>query len=237
MISIYEYALLASDVYQESYQPFPLALKARGWSRVEELILHEGGFLSRFYHRKKYPRDCVIAYRGTKITRPDNWFNDAEILFNIKPFYKNRAESFYLTVNRYLRDNNIHFNPKLTGHSLGGLLAKLTAIHYQLYAVAFNAPGIGSNLGVNANIPHPKILNIDAKEGSFNKLGKKIGQEIKIDVAENIRQCDKYSIRDFFKPNPEGALSRWAICKYHKHQLEYMLESIKKNVKLKNMKF
>lgn len=124
----------------------------------------------------------ILALRGTDPTNAAHLLADAQYLFNTAPFMYDEAIKYY----QYLQTLPVLKNYPLracTGHSLGGIIAKMIAPITSLSTYTFNSPGVRqclqeNNLPENINHHTQEILTFIAKGdviGNFrsdNDLGK-----------------------------------------------------------------
>lgn len=102
------------------------------WRRDERWWAVNGYFSAR-YSRDGDSR--VLAFRGTNPTDIGDLFDDGLIATNRAPVQA--LQALVTAAGAGLRSGDY-----LTGHSLGGALALITAAHMGLPAVSFNAPGV-----------------------------------------------------------------------------------------------
>jgi len=207
-VSVIECAILSADVYNpKSHSNY---LKQINWFAIDlpsntkrkSLNLKYGHpFFARIYIKKSpnygKPTAAVIAYRGTQFTKHiNNDIDDAEIALHIQPGDEDLAKAFYTSANQYIM-KNYKLQPRLTGHSLGGAIAQLTAIASAFHpqTIVFNSPGVGDVVG-NSNRQFPYIHNIDSRDGEINKVGKEVGTVTDINVTQDEIQVKKYGWLD-----------------------------------------
>ena len=136
MPSVYDCAVLSEDVYESSRGRVASGL---GWSRLRP---HEGshGFYAALYIKGS---EVVISYRGTDDLA--DGVADAQMgpgLSRIPPHQSRQALDYFNQCTRYCY-NVI----AMTGHSLGGALAKIVSQTQGVMAIAFNAPYVGDLSG------------------------------------------------------------------------------------------
>jgi hypothetical protein len=166
VITIADCAYLAEDVYD------PTSRAPGGWTPIPGLEVgwwHGYGFFGRAYRSSK---GVVLAFRGT---------NDAlDVIGSWPALGVGAAPAVQTDWGVWLaRETRRRTGPgiALTGHSLGGALAKAVATWVDAPAVAFNAPGLMSEAGpVLAYLgglgPHqPKITNVAAIGDMVSALG------------------------------------------------------------------
>jgi len=136
MPSVYDCAVVSEDVYESGCGNLASGL---GWSRHRP---REGthGFYAALYIKGS---EVVISYRGTDDL--DDGIADAQMgpgIGRIPPHQSRQALAYYNLCTRY-RYNIV----AMTGHSLGGALAKIVSQTQGVMAVAFNAPYVGDLTG------------------------------------------------------------------------------------------
>jgi hypothetical protein len=218
-ITIYEYALMSADVYSDT--AINPALAKFDWQRDNTIACapFDHGFFARLYYKPTISH-YVLALRGTLLDQLGTVFADAQFAFGDRPTLYKQAVAFYTDVCQALKEGiqKAQANVSTTGHSLGGIMAKLLGVDYDLMTVAFNAPGIGDMSGVVSGQPHRNILNIDSREGAINKFGPSIGQTIKINVKEGNEACKIADDTKFPVSEVE--------CVYKKHSIDDMVSSL-----------
>ena len=155
-----------------------------GWQQVHRLstqYARHHSFYAELFVLVQHDRavEAVVAFRGTLITQLRNDWSDIKITtMHRLPVNFSQALAFYGHAERFLKKQYSYTVPlSVTGHSLGGMIAKLVAIKRHSKAVAFNAPGIGEEKLVNAHHDYRhQIVNINSTKGAINKIGKSIGQ-------------------------------------------------------------
>ena len=163
----------------------------------------------KFRHGKA--TDAVVAIRGSQswedflidaITWGSDVLGDGDST-QLPWHYYPRALGFYWQARKYLRHYFPHLELlKLTGHSLGGGLAKLivTDAGVGVPCCVFNAPGV-------ADLPEVKkfhrgfIKNINARYGFINKVGVTMGTIDWVDVPNDGSQAKAlfhdFDLKDF----------------------------------------
>lgn len=165
-----EYARLADDSYNDRREEFRSRKELTiGGSRYE--VLNVANDPKTSYQGTAYRRvdtgEVIIAHRGTEPNAKDAG-TDAGMVFNRRNNQLNEAIEFTERVMALAKQEaekkGQPLSVSVTGHSLGGTLAEITAAKYGLHAETFNAygPGALKNLGgygVNVHAPHPNIVN------------------------------------------------------------------------------
>ena len=167
-----EYARLCADSYEDHSKWVgsneSLALKG---SELRYKVLAVANDPKTGYQGAAYQRvdtgEIVIAHRGTEPNGKDAG-TDAGMVFNRRNNQLNEAIEFTKRVMALAKQEaekkEQPLSVSVTGHSLGGTLAEITAAKYGMHAETFNAygPGALKNLGgygVNVHAPHPNIVN------------------------------------------------------------------------------
>jgi len=184
-----ELAVLSEDVYHNMSQ-----LTGNKWKAVGIPIKNDAsGFYSRLYaHNNEY----VIAMRGTEITDWGDLVADFGIIrrkFGVQFLNALNAYNVYLGQARKA-------SLTITGHSLGGALAKYVAAKHGVNAVAFNAPGIKGMGGLSSKHAKATIHNVNAILDPVSKFGDSFG------TSEHIMVSGIPIIPDILEPVLVGKL-------------------------------
>lgn len=250
MANVIDYALLSQDVYRNQPAGPESELWNHGWQPVPlegtpSASSDANNFYGRVYLNRK-TREMVVAYRGTVPTpsHSQDIVADWDIVVKEIPseYYPQAIRLFSAAMN-YARANNIPSNKvSITGHSLGGMLAKIVAAHNpDIIAVVFNAPGIGEVQGIDPNKAYPNIYNIDSTYGVINKINKQVGSDSTVDSGSVL--CHS---RILFAKNQRlttskltketeasasislGLTSLLAMCAYNQHSMDNMVKALEK---------
>lgn len=229
-LSIFEYGLMANDVYLDEKEPMLPTLTAYGWGRLvdDETKKHRAGFYARLYYNPIFDH-YVIAFRGTSFSSPATLLADAQYTTGHKPKIYQQAVIFYAELLENLSDvENPQAQISFTGHSLGGIIAKILAVETGVRAVAFNAPGIAKVSGANGKNKYPHIINVNSEKGLINKVGNQVGKEYKLDLLHGNLACKAPSIMHI-------PLMR-VQCIADKHKMVNVLDAVKHHPELSYMR-
>jgi len=169
-INAAEYARLSSDSYNDRSQE-KNSDKTVTVGGVDYKILDVANDPKTGYQGTAYRRvdtgEVVIAHRGTEPDGKDIKA-DAGMVFNGRNSQLDEAMKFteraLAIAQKRAEEKHQPLSVSITGHSLGGTLAEITAAKYGVHAETFNAygPGALKNLdryGVDVHAPHPNIVN------------------------------------------------------------------------------
>jgi len=150
MATILDCVLLSEDVYEDS---LTLRVAGSGWTRTHAYTC--GGFYACHYSKNG---ESIVSYRGTNDL--DDIVADANMIprmGRIPPSQSRAAVQVFDTISQC----TVNGVDAVTGHSLGGALAKVVSQQKNVTAIAFNAPYIG-DLGGSAPRSSPLIHNFNA---------------------------------------------------------------------------
>jgi hypothetical protein len=191
-----EYARLSDDSYNDRSKEFtsrdPVTLKG---SNVQYTVLAVVNNPKTDYQGTAYRRvdtgEVVIAHRGTEPNAKDAK-TDASMVFNERNSQLDDAVQFTERVMALAKQEaekkGQPLSVSITGHSLGGTLAEITAAKTGLHAETFNAYGpkdlthLG-RYGVDVHAPHPNIVNHVRATDVVSAGGPHLGQ-VKIYAAQ-----------------------------------------------------
>ena len=198
-ISLLEYALIADDVYvgDEIPQKMVKDLMQQGWERIALSFdpSSNAPFFAKIYLKEVESNqyEAVMAIRGTVLTHLQNDISDFKMaLLHRLPTEYPDALTYFHKARGYLQEHYPSHTFSLTGHSLGGAVAKLIGIKTDHVAVAFNAPGIGNLHGVHINSrAHDLIYNINTRQDGIHEFGQSIGHIINITSKAGLGQLQE----------------------------------------------
>jgi hypothetical protein len=191
-----EYARLSDDSYNDRSKEFasrdPVTLKG---SNAHYTVLAIVNNPKTDYQGTAYRRvdtgEVVIAHRGTEPNAKDAK-TDASMVFNGRNSQLDDAVQFTERVMALAKQEaekkGQPLSVSITGHSLGGTLAEITAAKTGLHAETFNAYGPKdlTHLGryaVDVHAPHPNIVNHVRATDVVSAGGPHLGQ-VKIYAAQ-----------------------------------------------------
>jgi hypothetical protein len=217
MLKIVEYAALSAHVYDpnktqirgikiKTLEASNLAFEPSiEWYRIifsSRDNFPSWGFYAQLYVKFSQGRvtDAVMVIRGSSSLK-DYWIDFQSFASDVLadgrkdkiPHYLHLAITTYNKYRRYLSSAKILENRstslKITGHSLGGVIAQLIPFQagYPAIAITFNSPGCGHLLNDKSRSVEDycqHIVNVDSRYGIINKIGLKVGCTYLIDVPE-----------------------------------------------------
>jgi len=165
-----EYARLSSDSYNDRSQE-KNSDKTVSIGGIDYKVLDIENNPKTGYQGTAYRRvdtgEVIIAHRGTEPNIKDARA-DAGMVFSGRNSQLDDAMKFteraFALAQRRADEKHQPLNIFITGHSLGGTLAQITAAKYGVHAETFNAygpkdlPQLG-RYGVDVHAPHPNIVN------------------------------------------------------------------------------
>jgi hypothetical protein len=165
-----EYARLSDDSYNdrstERASGDPITLKG---SNIQYTVLDVANDPKSDYQGTAYRRvdtgEVIIAHRGTESAK--DGMADAGMVLNGRNSQLDEAMKFTaqaMAIAQKVAGKDSPLSVSITGHSLGGTLAQITAAKHGVHAETFNAYGprhltdLG-RYGVDVHAPHPNIVN------------------------------------------------------------------------------
>lgn len=152
-------------------------------------------FFGRLY-LKKSTNEAVAAIRGTQ--KLNDLISDVKLTFNQESSHTAFARKFYREVMSFLGNRTtISQFPLFTGHSLGGYLAQLIAVEFNVPAIVFNAPKISGfndlylHRRISPNEKHDNIINIDVDYDYIHRVGKPVGSSY---IIHGDDECNPHAI-------------------------------------------
>ncbi|NNG05985.1 MAG: hypothetical protein HKM95_18035 [Inquilinus sp.] len=177
MSDVLDYAKLASHVYDDgSAATHSLA----GWQRRFDHANTASGFYAAVYARPN-AHEFVLAFRGTNPGEMGDLIADYGIVKKRLTQQFADAVNAYHSYRRYLTDR---CGPAavITGHSLGGALAKFVGAVYGHTVHAFNAPGIDGLGGMTSRRSTGDLRNVNAMFDPVSRFGDTMGRTERIMV-------------------------------------------------------
>lgn len=154
------------------------ALSAKGYKLVDFANYPQGFCAVVFKRQIKRNNELIISIRGTNILSSADRKNDLQILFGKLPEQYKIAEDFAQDILSSYKPHLTH----VTGHSLGGLLAQLVAVKFDVPAIVFESPGAKKFLSklFGANFDPQKIKIINAMPNLINTFGEQVNPPLAI---------------------------------------------------------
>lgn len=217
MFSVFEYALASNDVYLSQSESMRSRenLHAYGITPIElDHHLFPPGFFARLYYSKVH-HGYILAFRGT--TMDDGPIKaDAQYAFEDK-----KPDAYYwaetLFYHLLAQKPELNYQLCLTGHSLGGLFAKLITAETGFSSVGFNAPGIERLVKTVPNtIP---IVNINAAMDFVSHFYHQIGKIINLVIPSDLATCGV----------------NLPLCLYEEHRMATILGALGHNPKVASL--
>jgi len=192
------YALLSQDSYN-AHKPHQVVTIAE----VDYKVLDQTSDPVTGYQGVAYRRDdtgeVVIAHRGTEQIIRDGVLTDGGMVFTGTNLQTHDAMAFTQRVieetKRKSEERNQPLNVTVTGHSLGGTLAEITAYKYGLHGETFNAYGA---TGLMQGIPEGGSQVIDHVRATdvVSAASRHFGTVHIYAVQEDIDHLQKAGYRD-----------------------------------------
>lgn len=157
-----EYATFSLDSYQK---PEDNVVLPDGWQTFrtsDSYGLSTGGYFGIVYiNNNVTPKQLVVAHRGTSPDFPDI-VNDLILALEQVPLqFTNNAVPFITAIKNELGTALPQYQITFTGHSLGAVLAELSAAKENVKAVTFDSPGskpIIENMVSDSTLPNSALI-------------------------------------------------------------------------------
>lgn len=210
MVSVADCAKASEHVYSASNHNQP-----DGWNRVHQSpgpvyrlewgsnsqhkIRVDSGFFGAIY--KNRAGQFIVAYRGTEITDPGDISADVAIgrsaiglierLIGTADFKHRQIEDAARLLSHAAKELSVSDrNCVVTGHSLGGALAKVVAANQGYRVVAFNAPGVKQDIGNRKFLG--RITNVRTRGDVVSRVGDQEGEPMWVDLPLKSTVVGKY---------------------------------------------
>jgi hypothetical protein len=136
-------------ICQMMYVEYPVGLPG-GWAFVGR---NED---SGLWYNTKTER-CILCFRGTVLTSAKDILNDLQIMFTADNCSMGKVEPAIEMIKAWFKSTNSKYPLQVTGHSLGGAIARCVGRALNLNAVTFNAAAPPN--GIVATRPPPEETN------------------------------------------------------------------------------
>jgi len=136
-------------ICQMMYTEYPVGLPG-GWAFVGR---NEDSGL--WYNTET--KRCILCFRGTVLTSAKDILNDLQIMFKADNCNMGKVEPAIEMVKAWFKSTNSKYPLQVTGHSLGGAIARCVGRALNLNAVTFNAAAPPN--GIVATRPQPEETN------------------------------------------------------------------------------
>lgn len=165
-ISHQEYANLSSDAYGNRKNNEEFEVDDVAYRVLKSTSNSLNGYQGTIYQRKD-TGEIIVAHRGTEVPGvkgilQDAIFTDGSMaLSRINPQADDAIELTQYAIReseKIQQKTGVRPEVTVTGHSLGGCLAQITAHHFDLYGETFNAYGAAS-LGLRVPEGGQRVLN------------------------------------------------------------------------------
>lgn len=191
-----DYALLSQDSYKDHKLNDRIALGGINYLITDHINDPSTGYQGAAYQRLD-TGEVIIAHRGTEFDREpvhDGGVDAGMVLAGVNAQTPD-AMAFTKRVIEHAQQQNPPLHVSVTGHSLGGTLAEITAYEYGLHGETFNAYGAA---GLMQGIPQGGHQVIDhIRAGDAVSAGSQHFGEVHIYAAQqDIDRLSKSGYRD-----------------------------------------
>lgn len=191
-----DYALLAQDSYKDHQLNDTIVLGGINYLITDHLNDPRTGYQGTAYQRVD-TGEVIIAHRGTEFDREpvhDGGVDAGMVLAGVNA-QTSDAMTFTKRVIEHAQQQSPPLHVSVTGHSLGGTLAEITAYDYGLHGETFNAYGAA---GLLQGIPEGGHQVIDhVRAGDVVSAGSQHFGEVHIYAAQqDIDRLSKSGYRD-----------------------------------------
>lgn len=187
MTYILDFAQLCMDVYAKpEHNIFRKYAFNKNWIVVHTWDIPALGFKANLY-RDTVNNICVLCFRGSN--NPENYKEDLDFALNLdtKIFYHADRIFFELEHNIFWQNASKHY---VTGHSLGGMIAKVCVPLSKADTITFCSPGVFDFMQTNhipiQKLPEQKVLTFISNAdiiGNF-RFKKDFGDHIFVPVLD-----------------------------------------------------
>lgn len=208
-----ERVLITADNYKDVVQTFH---KYSLWTRVHDHQKPSQGCYTQLYIKfiSGVAKHAVLAIRGTLfewkhveniIVDMYTWFHDAMadgVKQNIPYVYFFHVMRSLTECRRFIKTYFGAIPLTITGHSLGGALAKLVTLtaRFPYQVVAFNAPGV-SNLKGTGDELAALVIDVNARYGIINHIGGYFKKEQVLPIIVPNKELEAKTLFENFDEN------------------------------------
>jgi hypothetical protein len=199
-LSSTDYALLAQDAYQNPQLDKNVVLGGHTYRAIDFANNPVSGFQATAYERAD-THEVVIAYRGSEFNREplqDGAVDVGMVLAGVNtqtPDALAFTQKVIAETRRNAEDKNQPVDVTVTGHSLGGTLAEISAAKYGLHGETFNAYGAAGLLQGVPQGGHQIIDNVRAGD-PISAASPQFGEVRIYAAAQDIDRLSKAGYRD-----------------------------------------
>jgi len=171
-----DYATLSFHVYNFDNTSIP-----EGWTQFLSSPDNNSYFGSSYINEKN--KEIIIAHRGTEPSDTGDLVSDLQLALNFVPNQYSDAITFVNTIKGYTKVGGIFegYTKAHTGHSLGGVLAQLSAATFEEKAATFDSTGtleLMEELGISYSTTD--ITSYVAAPNAINTTNTHIGDVVRI---------------------------------------------------------